>query len=40
MAAIVFKAESYALQGCIFEVYREMGCGFLGLCIRGTTNQA
>ena len=26
---ILFKEESYALQGAIFEVYREMGCGFL-----------
>ena len=26
---IVFKDESYAIQGAIFEVYREMGCGFL-----------
>src|ERR1700688_312502 len=25
----VFKDESYAIQGAIFEVYREMGCGFL-----------
>jgi GxxExxY protein len=26
---IVFKAESFAIQGAIFDVYREMGCGFL-----------
>lgn len=26
---IIFKEESYAIQGAIFEVYREMGCGFL-----------
>lgn len=26
---IIFKDESYAIQGAIFEVYREMGCGFL-----------
>jgi GxxExxY protein len=26
---IVFQDESYAIQGAIFEVYREMGCGFL-----------
>jgi len=25
--AILFKEESYAIQGAIFEVYREMGCG-------------
>ncbi len=27
--AILFKEESYEIQGAIFEVYREMGCGFL-----------
>ena len=26
---ILFKEESYAIQGAIFEVYREIGCGFL-----------
>jgi len=26
---IIFKEESYKIQGAIFEVYREMGCGFL-----------
>lgn len=26
---IVFKEESYQIQGAIFEVYREMGPGFL-----------
>jgi GxxExxY protein len=26
--AIVYKAESYAVMGACFEVYREMGCGF------------
>ncbi|MFN4081450.1 MAG: GxxExxY protein [Saprospiraceae bacterium] len=26
---IIYKDESYAIQGAIFEVYREMGCGFL-----------
>lgn len=26
---ILFKDESYQIQGAIFEVYREMGCGFL-----------
>jgi GxxExxY protein len=24
-----FKEESYRIRGAIFEVYREMGCGFL-----------
>jgi GxxExxY protein len=26
---ILFKDECYLIQGAIFEVYREMGCGFL-----------
>lgn len=26
---LFFKEESYAIQGAIFDVYREMGCGFL-----------
>jgi GxxExxY protein len=26
---ILFKEESFAIQGAIFEVYREMGSGFL-----------
>ena len=26
---ILFKEECYEIQGAIFEVYREMGCGFL-----------
>jgi GxxExxY protein len=26
---IFFKEESYAIQGAIFEVHREMGYGFL-----------
>ena len=29
MTELVFKDECYAIQGAIFEVYREMGCGFL-----------
>ena len=29
MSVIIYKEESYAIQGAIFEVYREMGCGFL-----------
>jgi len=27
--AILFKEECYLIQGAVFEVYREMGCGFL-----------
>jgi len=26
---LLFKDESYEIQGAVFEVYREMGCGFL-----------
>ncbi len=26
---ILYKEECYAIQGAVFEVYREMGCGFL-----------
>ena len=25
----MFKDESYQIRGAVFEVYREMGCGFL-----------
>ena len=26
---IIYKEESYKIMGACFEVYREMGCGFL-----------
>ena len=26
---IIFREECYAIQGAVFEVYREIGCGFL-----------
>ena len=26
---LLFRDESYTIQGAVFEVYREMGCGFL-----------
>lgn len=29
MSKIFYKEESYAIQGAVFEVYREIGCGFL-----------
>jgi GxxExxY protein len=29
MAEIVLKDESYRIMGACFEVYKEMGCGFL-----------
>ena len=29
MGEILFKDESYKIMGAMFEVYKEMGCGFL-----------
>jgi len=29
MGKILYKHEVYAIQGAVFEVYRELGCGFL-----------
>ncbi len=29
MPGIIFKQECYAIQGAVFEVYRELGSGFL-----------
>jgi len=29
MTEIIFKEESYGIMGAMFEVYKEMGCGFL-----------
>ncbi|MDI6795756.1 MAG: GxxExxY protein, partial [Desulfatibacillaceae bacterium] len=26
---VLFPDECYAIQGAVFEVYRQMGCGFL-----------
>ena len=26
---VLYKEESYLIQGAIFEVYRELGCGFI-----------
>ena len=26
---ILYREECYQIQGTVFEVYREMGCGFL-----------
>jgi GxxExxY protein len=26
---LIYEEETYALRGAIFDVYREMGCGFL-----------
>jgi GxxExxY protein len=27
--SLIYADESFAIQGAIFDVYREMGCGFL-----------
>jgi GxxExxY protein len=29
MTNLKFEEESYLIRGAVFEVYREMGCGFL-----------
>jgi len=29
MTEIIYKDESYAIMGACFEVYKEMGCGYL-----------
>ena len=29
MTDLIFKEESFAIQGAVFEVYRQMGSGFL-----------
>ncbi len=29
MTAIIYQKEAYNIQGAIFEVYKEMGSGFL-----------
>ena len=29
MSGLLFEEESFAIRGACFEVYREMGCGYL-----------
>lgn len=29
MGDVVYQEESYKIQGAVFEVYKELGCGFL-----------
>jgi GxxExxY protein len=29
MAELIYKSESHRIMGACFEVYREMGCGFV-----------
>jgi hypothetical protein len=36
---VLFKEESFALQGAIYDVYREMGSGFLEWPVRGATTK-
>ena len=29
MSELIFKDECYAIQGAVYDVYREISCGFL-----------
>jgi len=29
MGSLLFEEETFAIRGAVFEVYRELGCGFL-----------
>lgn len=29
MAGLLYERESFGIRGAVFEVYREMGCGFV-----------
>ena len=29
MGNLLFEKETFAIRGAVFDVYREMGCGFL-----------
>jgi GxxExxY protein len=29
MGTLIYEEETFAIRGAMFEVYREMGCGFL-----------
>lgn len=29
MSELIYGAETFAIRGAVFEVYKEMGCGFL-----------
>ncbi len=37
---ILYKEECYAIQGAVFEVYREMGCGFLNAFIKNALQKS
>jgi GxxExxY protein len=29
MGGLLYEEETFAIRGAVFEVYQEMGCGFL-----------
>ena len=29
MSNLIYEDETFAIRGAVFEVYKEMGCGFL-----------
>jgi len=31
---LFYRDETYAIRGAIFEVYKEMGCGFLAITLK------
>ena len=37
MAEVIYKDESYRIMGACFEVYKEMGCGFLEPVYQGVS---
>ena len=34
MGNLLFEEETFAIRGAVFDVYREMGCGFLSYLSR------
>lgn len=44
MKVLKFEEESYKIRGAVFEVYRELGCGFLEAvyqeCLEGEFEKA
>jgi GxxExxY protein len=36
---LLYEAESYAIRGAVFEVYTEMGCGFLEAVYQECTHR-
>ena len=37
--SVVYRQESYAIMGVMFEVYREMGCGFVESVYHGCVGR-